>query len=99
MTPPTTAQQRVARTDSQAARGSGAVVLLVWLAGFVNVDLDPLGPGTELPLEVAVILAGLLTAGFARWMNRGPDPGAAPPVLLIGSAATPEPEQPGEAAP
>ena len=69
-----TPAQRVARTDSQAARGSGAVVLLLWAAGFVGVDLDPGGPGTDLPVEVAVVLAGLLTAAAARWMNRAGRP-------------------------
>lgn len=83
---PATPAQRVARTDSQAARGSGAVVLLLWAAGFVGVDLDPTGPGTDLPVEVAVILAGLLTAAAARWMNRGaePPPPPGPPVLIVG---------------
>ena len=69
-----TPAQRVARTDSQAAQGTGAVVLLLWVAGFVDVDLNPAGPGTDLPVEVAVVLAGLLTAAAARWMNRAQPP-------------------------
>ena len=65
-----TREQRIARTDSQAAKAAAVVVIATWLLRLANVDLNPIAGQDDIPVEVAAALGLILTGMFGRWDNR-----------------------------
>lgn len=67
---------RISRTGQQLGVGGAVSIVLNWLTGLFNWDLDP-GPGNELPGEVMVALMLIVSMAMSWWMNRKPaNPGA-----------------------
>lgn len=91
-----TAEQRVARTDSQAAKAAALVLVLVWLLRLFNIDLNPIDDVDDIPLEVGAALSLLLTGVFARWDNRrSKEPQRLPNAVTVEAkpaASEPEPD-------
>jgi len=63
------------RTAIQASLPTYLVVVLQYVAGFFSIDLDPRGPGTDMPATASAALVGILTYVIAVRMN--PKPGSA----------------------
>lgn len=59
----------IGRTAIQAGTPGALLVVATWVCKMFHVDLDP-GAGVDMPADVSVALASLLTVGMAWLMNR-----------------------------
>lgn len=72
---------RSARTGAQVGIGGSVIIVVNWLTGFVSIDLDPKGPGTDMPGAVAAALTAIGGYSVARWMNRRRQPQVPAPLV------------------
>lgn len=64
-------KNRIGNTTVQVGLPSAIVTIGVYFTGFAHLDLDPLGPGRDMPTTVTAAFIFVVTVLVAYGMNRG----------------------------